>query len=72
MSDKRDQDSTVSTGEPRLMFPNTYQCRECGERFDLPGLLKRCARWHLGGENHEEAVAAAKRAYSPRKVWNFS
>jgi hypothetical protein len=71
VSDRRDQDSTVSTGEPRLMFPNTYQCRECGMRFDLPGLLNRCRRWHLGGINHAEAAKLAQNAYSPRQVWYF-
>jgi hypothetical protein len=72
MNDRRDQDSTVSTGEPRLLFPNSYRCRECGERFDQPGLLKRCQQWHLGGENHAEAAKLAQLAYDPREVWKFS
>jgi hypothetical protein len=71
VSDRRDQDSTVGTGEPRKLFPQTDQCRECGEPFSGRGLLKRCAEWHLGGKNHAEAAKLAQLAYDPRKVWKF-
>lgn len=46
---KREGRLVLPNGARRL-FPDTNQCSECGEPFEQPGLLTRCAAYHIGGK----------------------